>query len=187
LKQVVPDRLAPRDRVEFLVGLGESLYLDGCTGCFGAAAEMFQIALARSDAGADRESVFEWWASALDRHAQFGQEHDPTAVYKRLLDAATQELAANDRSVSATYWLMAAARGTGDLERAWGAAIAGWVRARTLGAKGDALRADLDRFVTQVLLPERARQEAADADARPALARLVAQWEEIKAKYSLFL
>ena len=183
LRQVVPDKLAPRDRVEFLVGLGESLYLEGCTGCFGAAAEMFQIALARSDAGADRDAVFEWWASALDRQAQFGKETDPTAVYKRLLDGANQELAVNDRSASATYWLMAAAHGTGDLERAWGAAIAGWVRARTLGAKGDALRTDLDRFVTQVLLPERARQEAPD-DARPSLARLVAQWEEIKSKYS---
>ena len=37
----VPDQLAPRDHVDFLVGLGLSLYLDGCDGCFSAAAEMF--------------------------------------------------------------------------------------------------------------------------------------------------
>lgn len=184
LHQVVLDKLSARDRVEFMVGLGESLYLDGCQGCFGAAAEMFQVALPRAEAGAERESVFEWWATALDHAALFVQEGDPAAIYKRLLDAASQELAANDRSASASYWLVVAARGTGDLERSWSAAIAGWVRSRTLGAaRGDLLRQDLDKFVTQVLLPERARQLAPDADAHPALARLAAQWEEIKTKY----
>ena len=183
LQQVSAEKLAPRDRVEFLVGQGESLYLDGCAGCYGAAAEMFQVALARSDSG-DREAVFEWWASALDRQAQDAQlDVDRASVYKRLLDGAASELARDDHSASATYWLMAAARGAGDLERAWGAAIAGWVRSRTLGARGDVLRQDLDKFVMQVLLPERARQQTPDADAHPALTKLVADWDLIKSKY----
>jgi hypothetical protein len=58
------------------------------------------------------------------------------------------------------------------------------VRARGFGARGDALRADLDRLVTLVLLPERARQSSPDADPRPALAQLTGQWEEIKKKYT---
>ena len=184
LRQVVPDQLSARDRVEYLVGLGESLYLDGCTpGCFSAAAEMFALALARSEPGTDREVVFEWWAGALDQLAQFSHDDDRATVYRRILDGASAELGRDDRSASASYWLMAAARGTGDLDRAWGAAIAGWVRSRGLGARGDKLRTDLDRFVTQVLLPERARQTSPDADARPALAMYVGQWEEIKRKY----
>ena len=89
----------------------------------------------------------------------------------------------NDRSAPATYWLAAAARGAEDLERAWGAAIAGWMRARYMGAAGVSLRADLDKLVTDALLPERARQMAPDGDARSALASLTAQWDDIKKKF----
>ena len=185
LRQVVPDQLTPRDRVEYLIGLGVSLYLDGCTpGCFSAAAEMFALALARAEIGTDREQAFEWWAGSLDQLAQVSQDEDRINVYRRLLDGAAAELARDDRSASATYWMLAAARGIGDLERAWGAAIAGWVRSRGLGKRGETLRLDLDRFVTQVLLPERARKAAPDTDARPALAMYVSEWEEIKKKYS---
>jgi hypothetical protein len=184
LKNVVPDQLTPRDRVDYLVGLGESLYLEGCaSGCFGAAAEVFELALARSaTAGVDREPIFEWWAGALDQQAQYSPESSGV-IYRRMLDGATAELARDDRSASATYWMVAASRGIGDLDRAWAAAIAGWVRSRGLGKRGDALRADLDRFVTQALLPERARQAAPDGDARPALAMFAGQWEEIKKKF----
>jgi hypothetical protein len=183
LQQVVPDQLPASDRVEFLVGLGLSLYLDKCDGCWLASAEMFGVALARADDAADRERVFEWWAGALDHGAQFGPEGDRVATYRRILDGANAELARHDHAASASYWVAAAARGSGDLERAWGAAIAAWVRARGLGARGEALRADLDRFVTQVLLPERARQTSPEVDARPQLTLLLQQWEEIKKKY----
>lgn len=184
LQLVVSDRLAPRDRVEFQLGLGLSLYLDDCDNCFSASAEMFKIALAGADDPVDRERVFEWWAGALDRQAQFGPEGDRIGIYRRILEGADAELAKNDRSASAWYWLAAAARGSGDLERAWAASIAGWTRARTFGTHTDSFRADLDRFVLQVLLPERARQLAPDQDARPQFAVLTQQWEEIKKKYS---
>jgi hypothetical protein len=183
LRLVVPDQLTPRDHVEFLVGQGVSFYFDGCDGCFGAAAELFDRALARAAPGAEHERVFEWWAGALDLQAVYGPEAGRATAYRRILERAEAELVRDDHSASASYWLAAAARGTGDLERAWGAAIAGWVRARSLGAQGVALRADLDRFVTQVLLPERARQRSPDVDPHPTLAQMVTAWEEIKKKY----
>jgi hypothetical protein len=184
LQLVIPDRLAPQDHVEFLIGLGLSLYRDGCTdGCYSAAAEMFGLALSRTDDHPGREQVFEWWAGALDRQAQFSPDTERIVIYRRILDRADLELARRDTSATASYWVPVAARGAGDLERAWGAAIAGWIRARGLGPLGDRLRADLDRFVKDVLLPERARQQVPDADARPALAALLQTWEEIKKKY----
>ncbi len=89
----------------------------------------------------------------------------------------------NDRSVVALYWRAAAARGTGDLERAWGSAVAGWLRARYFGEEGLALRADLDRFVTDVLLPERAERLAPGADPRPTLAELQRGWQAFKERW----
>jgi tetratricopeptide (TPR) repeat protein len=183
LRLVVPDALAPRDHVEFLVGLGLSLYLEGCPdGCYGGAAEIFAVALARADDMGDRERIFEWWAGALDRQAQFGPENERADVYRRILARAEAELARNDRSASAMYWLAASARGTGDLQRAWSLASAGWIRARSLGPRGEQLRADLDRLVTQALLPERARLQS-PTDPPTALAPLLQHWEEIKKKY----
>jgi hypothetical protein len=186
LRQVDGTSLAPRDHVELLVGLGEALYLDGCLdGCYSAAAELFERALLRADAVdlAARERVLEWWAGALDRQAQYGPGAERKALYQRILRRSEEELERNDKSAVATYWLAAAARGVDDLERAWGAAIAGWVRARYMGPAGVELRADLEKLVTQVLLPERARQLVPDGDARPALASLQAQWDDIKKKF----
>jgi hypothetical protein len=178
--------LQPRDEVAFFMAQGLLLYFDGCAaGCLSAAAEMFALALTRVPSGAhdDRDVIFEWWAGSLDRQAQFGPEADRPLLYRRLLAGADAELAAHQQTASASYWVAAAARGVGDFERAWGAAIAGWVRAREYGERGAHLRADLDRLVTQVLLPERARALAADADARPVLDRLLAEWDEIKKNY----
>src|SRR5262249_20768489 len=118
--------LADRDRAELVVGLGELLYLDGCLeGCYTAAAEMFELALAREgmlDPSA-RDLVFEWWAGALDRQAQLGIAAERKPLYQRIFAKSEAELARNNLSVSATYWLAAAARGVEDYERAWGAAI----------------------------------------------------------------
>jgi hypothetical protein len=81
--------------------------------------------------------------------------------------------------------MVAAAAGAGELERAVERIIAGWIRARTFGPRAAALRADLDRYVTQVLLPERARAMAPDSDARPVLTTLQGQWDEFKKKHDL--
>ena len=129
-------------------------------------------ALARADAveSAARELIFEWWAGALDRQAQYGPAAERKALYQRILRRSEDEAGRERQVRPATYWLAAAARGVDDVERAWGAAMAGWVRAALPRApRAWSLRADLDKLVTDVLLPERARQIAPDGDARSAL------------------
>ena len=186
LKLVYATSLTPREHVEFLIGLGESLYFDGCVdGCLSAAAEMFEDALGRAAAvdASERDAIFEWWAASLDRAAQFGLESERARIYARILQRAEVELGRAEGSAPASYWLAAAARGVRDYERAWGAAIAGWVRARYMGPRGAELREDLDEFVTRVLLPERARQQTPDGDPRPTYDRMLEHWEDIKRKW----
>jgi hypothetical protein len=186
LKHVDEARLTPREQVEFLVGLGHAFYLEGCLdGCYAAATEQFEQALARADEldVATRESLFEWWAVTLDKRAQLAQAATRRMIYARVLERAEREVARPESSAPGLYWLAAAARGAEDLERAWGAATAGWARARFLGPRGVELRSSLDRFVTQVLLPERARELAGAGDVKAALAALDAKWTEWKAKW----
>jgi hypothetical protein len=156
LDAVDPSPLSSRDRREYLVGLAELQYFDGR---FGAAAELFNSVLDDAS-GADtddaaRERLLDWWATALDRRAR----EDPGRLdaYPRILDRMEAELRERPGSAAAAYWIPVAARGAGDLQRAWDAAIAGWVRASLTGARADALRADLDRFVRELLIPEFAR------------------------------
>lgn len=182
LKSVSTSRLTAADYSEYLVGLGESLYYEEH---FSAAAECFSLALARdTESNLDaRDRLFDWWAGALDQQAQTGPETERKATYQRILDGADAELRRNDRSASATYWLAAAARGTDDLERAWGAAIAGWVRAPGTGSHGVTLRADLDRLMTVAILPERARQLLPTGDLEPVLQRLSGEWQSVKERW----
>lgn len=184
LKRIDESTLPERDRFEYLVGLGEALYLDDPPR-FGAAAEYFELALAPGGPldGSERERVFEWWAGSLDRQAQFGAPSERRAVYQRILRGAEAERARHPESAGAWYWLAFAARGAEDLERAWAYAVAGWIRAPQLGASGIVLRADLDRLVTQVILADRARQLTPEGDARDALAVLQAQWDDVKRKW----
>jgi hypothetical protein len=185
LKSVDAAKLSASDHIEFLVGLGESLFFDQPPS-YSAAAEMFESALARADGatGAARETLFEWWAEALDRDAQFVPEAERKPLYLRILRRADTEIERDPQSSVAIYWIAAASRGAEDLERAWGAAIAGWIRAGALGPRGVTLRADLDRLVVNVILPERARQIAPGGDAQSALTIFKAQWEELKKKWA---
>lgn len=188
LRSVSAGRLSPRDRVEFLIALGQSLYFDQTYRLddrYAAAAEQFEAALARADLldGPSRDRLFEWWAGALDLQAQQGPETGRKPYYERILRRAEIEVGRDDGAVSAAYWLASAARGAGDLPRAVGAASAAWVRAGSLGARGEALREDLDRLMTQVVLPERAIRLTVEGDAKQALAVLQAQWRELKEKW----
>jgi hypothetical protein len=181
LKELDPSRLSARDHVEFLVGFGEALYLERN---LSAAEPFFSMALARVGVTDPemRDLVFEWWATTLDRQAQFGQgERRP--LYTRLLEKAEEELARRENSAVAAYWLAAAAVGVDDLDRAWGAAQAGWIRAGHLGARGAQLRVDLDRLVRQVILPERARRMTIEGDPRAALDQFLTEWEDIKKRW----
>lgn len=188
MKAVDVAALTDRERVELLIALGSSLYLDQSYTLddrFSAAAEQFELALADADL-LDRESrdqLFDWWAGSLDRQAQQGGEVARVPFYERILERAEAELAVDPYSLAATYWLAASARGVNDLTRAIGAAVAGWVRAESLGAAGESLQLDLDRLMRQVILPERARQVVPYGDPRPTLALLERQWQQVREKW----
>jgi hypothetical protein len=186
LKQVDATTLPPRDQIEFTVGMGELMYLEGqalyLEDRYGTAAEFFLIALRQAEVATpdDTDPLFEWWASALDRQAQFGPDADRKPLYQRLLDGADRYAEWHPRSAAAPYWLAAAARGVGDLDRALAAATAGWLRAPQLGAGGAKLRADLDRLVTQVILKERAQRVPPESDPHQAYEAMKTQWDLLK-------
>lgn len=174
LSAVRPETLSARDQVDLLIGLGQSLYL-GET--FGAAADVFDSALGRGSllSATDRAKLLDWWATALDREAQTRPAESRGPIFLRMVDRMQEELRTNSGSAIANYWLVVGTRGAGDLEGAWDAAIAGWVRA-TLGPDTTALRAELDRVVTDALIPELGRQRSA----QEAAASLAAEWERVK-------
>ena len=86
LRRIDPQRFAPRERAEYIVGLGEALFFDGA---YGAAAAVFDSVLRSRDAlpRDARERVLDWWASALDRDAKPRPEIDRQAIYQRIRDA----------------------------------------------------------------------------------------------------
>jgi tetratricopeptide (TPR) repeat protein len=176
LKAIDPQTLDARERIELQVGLAELLYFDEH---FGAAAELFDPVLeASSTLGPDaHDRVLDWWATALDRQAQLSSDRAP--LYERIVTRMEQELRRDPTSGPASYWLAAAARGAGNLDRAWAAASAGWIRAVAARDRGVALRADLDRLVTQAIIPDRAARSPV-RDRRQATATLTADWESFK-------
>ena len=178
LHAVDPFALDARERIELQVGLGELLYLEER---FGPAAELLDPVVDSSATLAPdaHGRALDWWATALDRQAQGLQAAERALVYPRIIARMEQELRRDPTSAPATYWLAAASRATGDLERAWAAAAAGWVRA-TLGRdRGVALRADLDKLMTQAIIPDKAARAPA-RDRRQTATTLAADWEAFK-------
>jgi hypothetical protein len=181
LRQVDPGRLTPRERAELLFGLGEALYLEER---FGSAAELLDVAVAQLKPGdPERALVLEWLAIALDRQAQLDPAAEQRSIYARLLERMEQERRQDAGSPIAAYWLAAAARGSGELQRAWNAAIAGWIGAPLAGTGQGQLRADLDRLVQQAIIPERAREFVPAAGAERQREILRATWERIKQQW----
>ena len=123
LQQIRPAGLIPIDQVELVIAFGELLYLSDQPG---AAAEEFERALDLIDPKnpSARERVLDWWASAIDRQAQMRTESERTTLYTRIVVRMQEELGRNSGSAVASYWLVAGARGSGDLDRAWDAAFA---------------------------------------------------------------
>jgi hypothetical protein len=173
LRRLDPQKFGPRERAEYVVGLGETLFFEGA---FGAAATVFDSALNSRDAlaGDARERVLDWWASAIDREARPRPDIERQGVYQRIRTRMDEELATHPASGAAAYWIAAAARAQGDLQAAWDAAQAGWVRARLGSDKGAALRADLDRLVLRAIVPDRAKATAQPPET------LRAEWERFK-------
>ena len=176
LKRIDPQRFLPAERAEYVVGLGEALFFEGS---FGAAADVLEPIVQSHDAlaGDARERVLDWWASALDREAKPRPEMERQGVYLRIRGRMEEELAAHPGSSAAAYWLAAAARAQGDVQAAWDAAMAGWVRAPLASDKGTALRTDLDRLVLRAIVPDRARATAQTPES------LRQQWEAFKQRW----
>ncbi|MGE5814985.1 MAG: hypothetical protein ACM36C_10900 [Acidobacteriota bacterium] len=148
-------------RVEWLIGSAQVLYFEEQ---FGAAATLLGSLLAdpRSDQAVPggRDRLLDWWATAEDRVAQTREATARRVEYSRLSRRLAEELERDPTLATAAYWQVVAARGEGDVDRAWELAQAAWVRAPLAPDRGAQLRADLDRIVTQALIPERARRSA---------------------------
>lgn len=181
LKRITAGHLTAGERSEFVVGLGENLYLDDATG---AAADMFDSLLAASPTSPNalapdaRDRLLDWWASALDRDARPRPASEQQAIYQRIRDRMRIELGVQPSSASASYWFAAATLGVGDPQAAWDAALAGWLRAPLAPDQGAALRGDLDRLVQRAIIPERSKLIAQTTDA------CIAEWQAFKDKWA---
>ena len=173
-----PAMLAPQEIIEWQVGLGAALFLDNQPG---PAAEMFTTVLPTARGrlpAAELDKLLEWWASTLSRVAESQSGAARKDAYGSMLSAVRAELERNPLSRPPAYWVVVAARGAGDFDGAWNAAFTGWIRA---GAQPDGkqLRSDLDRFVTQTLIPERAQARTGQRlDARVTQAEIAALTEQ---------
>jgi hypothetical protein len=182
LRAVVPSRLDPDDRVEWIVGMGQWLFY---TERFGAAAEMFEQVVGHARLGgphaADR--ALDWWASALDRHAQRIASTSRERVYRRILDRVEQEVARNPASVAGNYWrspppaALATSTAPGNPQSPAGCAPS------SRPTHAATLRTDLDRLVLTAIIPDRARS-AGGRDQRQAADTMVTEWERFKSSWN---
>ncbi|MGH9255788.1 MAG: hypothetical protein ACRD3C_14605 [Vicinamibacterales bacterium] len=184
LGKVQSQALSPRDQMDLLLGLGQALYL---ANTFGAAAELFDIAWRRAmslSALSDRERsmLLDWWANAVDREAQTLDADRRGALLRPVMQRMDDELRDDPGNATANYWLAVAARGSGDVERAWHAAVAAWVRAPLQPVTAATLRGNIDRFVTTVLIPERSRARP-PREQQAALLDFQTQWERVKQQW----
>jgi hypothetical protein len=177
-----PRSLAPQEIIEWQIGLGTTLFLENQPG---PAAEMFSTILPTARASlsaAELEKLVEWWASTAARVAESYSGAARKDAYAAMLKAVRDEVGRNPLSWPASYWLVVAARGAGDLDGAWNAAVTGWIRAGS-HQDGKHLREDLDRFVTQTLIPERAQartgQRLDDAVTEAEITALTEQWRAL--------
>jgi len=176
LRRINPQLLDARERSEYIVGLGEALYFDEA---YGAAANLFVSVLDGVERVAPdaRERVLDWWATATDRDGRPRPDTERQVSYDHIRDRIREELLTHPASAVASYWLAASARGRGDLQGAWDAAQAGWLRAAFAPDHGLSLRADLDQLMLRAIIPERARALSQPVDA------LKLEWENFKEKW----
>jgi tetratricopeptide (TPR) repeat protein len=185
LREVDPAGLSARDRLDLVIGFGETLFFDEH---YRSAADLFESTLDQDALGPSaRDQVLDWWATAIDRHVRTLPPEGRAAAYDRLIERMEGELRRNGESASAAYWVAAASFARGQIDRAWDAAIAGWVRALVASAdRREALRPDLDRLVRDAIIPERVRRlpVAGTPEGTQAQAGMLAEWELIKERWS---
>jgi tetratricopeptide (TPR) repeat protein len=182
LRETDPQALDARERIELTLGFAETLFLEDR---FLSAADLFEPTIDASIAlgPTAHARVLDWWASAVDRHAQTRPFAERGAIYTRITERMQAELSRDAGSVPASYWIVAAARGAGDLDAAWSAAAAAWVRAVLTPDRGVILRGDLDRLVVHALIPERAAR-LSPRDPSLALTGLQTEWDAFKASWT---
>lgn len=188
LLSIDPARLTTTETSELHLGTAELLFVDAE---YGAAAELFEVALDRAAfvPADERDRVLEWWAASLDRRAQLVPETERHARYRRLLTRVEREAARGPASAVVAYWLAAGARGVDDPDRAWSLVVAGWIQAPLISpgasgaARATALRADLDRLMVDAIIPERARRAAPPSDPVALKVALAAEWAAIKERW----
>lgn len=183
LRAIDPHMLADRDRVDLQVGLGEALYLDGE---YRPAALVFGTALEQSLwlSVDGREQLADWWATAMDRHAQTRPPEERAGIYLQVEERLARHLVEFPDSSAALYWSAAAALARGDLELAWDRALVAWVQGPATPDHGETLRADLDRLVVRALVPERVRRLPGASGGQDAANSLLAEWELIKEQWT---
>jgi hypothetical protein len=179
--------LSRQEMLEWQIGLGEALFLDNLPG---PASEMFRAVIPSARAqlsSSEIEKLIEWWATSISRVAESANGAARIDEYRELRTVCEGELDHEPASRAATYWIVAALRGTGELDRAWNAAIAGWIRASAM-PRADELRADLDRLVVQTIIPERAQartgQRLDAANTAAAIAMMTAEWRGVTGRWT---
>lgn len=172
--------LDERDRVELLLAFGQALFLEDE---FGAAAEVFASGVERAALDPDlREAMLDWWGSAVERQASGSAPDVRRRHFAQLAERMRVALSATPSSPAASYWVVVALRGAGELQHAWDAAVAAWVRARLAGDRSPTLRADLDRVVTSGIIPDRVSHIVQEQRASAA-SQLRADWELVKERW----
>lgn len=186
LSHVDAARLSSRDRLDLVVGLGEALFFDEH---YHAAADLFESIL--DDVAAlgpgPRDQLLDWWGTAIDRHVRNLPGEQRAEAFDRLVARMEGELRKDPNSAAAAYWVAAASFARGNVERAWEAAVAGWVRGILTTDKGMSLRPDLDRLVRDAIIPERVRRlqaAAANGESAPTEATLLAEWTQLKEQWA---
>jgi len=186
LSHVDAARLSERDRLDLVVGLGEALFFDEH---YHAAADLFESILDDVAAlgPAPRDQLLDWWATAVDRHVRGLAPEKRAEAFDHLVARMEAELRKDPTSAAAAYWVAAASFARGNVDRAWDAAVAGWVRGILSVDRGMTLRPDLDRLVRDAIIPERVRRiqsTASSGEVQATEASLLAEWALIKDQWA---
>jgi hypothetical protein len=174
--------LSGEDRTDLALGLALGLFMSGE---FRASAALFDEVLHEPGRAAApyQSSVLDWWAAALSRHAQTLPPDSREPIFAGMTARLREAWASEPGSSVAAYWLSVALHGLGHLDRAWNVAVASWVRA-PLSTQTKDLRDELDRFVTTVLIPDRARHMATPSEpASQFESSLGVEWSELKEQW----
>jgi hypothetical protein len=186
LMSLNPRTLAPQEAIEWQIGVGTALFLDDQPG---PASDMFTSVLPVARARLsppELEKLLEWWAATLSRVAEALAGQARKDAYLAMQTAVRDELDRNPLSRPASYWWVVALRGSGDLDGAWNSAVAAWIRAGSQPESKE-LRSDLDRFVKQTLIPERAQlrtgQRLDSKATRSEIASMTEEWGAIATRW----